>query len=148
MGRLGGGELTVWAEGIECAESWRQECICAQSLQACPTLCDPMDFSPPSFSVHGILQARLLEGLPRPPPGDLPNPGIEPMSPAMQADSLPLIHWESPEARIYISSSEHCKCLKMTGTELTRQRSNKTKHQTPLSRVNSFDYLKEGPDQI
>ena len=29
--------------------------------QSCPTFCDPMDCSPPSFSVHGILQARMLE---------------------------------------------------------------------------------------
>ena len=36
-------------------------CLCAQSLQSCPTLCDPMDCSPPGFSVHGILQARILE---------------------------------------------------------------------------------------
>ena len=34
---------------------------CAKSLQSCPTLCDPMDYGPPSFSVHGILQARILE---------------------------------------------------------------------------------------
>ena len=147
MGRLGGGELTVWAEGIEYAETWRQECLYAQSFPSCQTLCDPMDFSPPSFSAHGVLQARILEGLPCPPPGDLPNPGIEPKSLAMQADVLPLIHWESLEARIYTSISEDCKCLKMTGTELTRQRSNKTNHQRPLSRVNSFDYLKERPDQ-
>ena len=33
----------------------------AKSLQSCPTLCDPMDCSPPGFSVHGILQARTLE---------------------------------------------------------------------------------------
>ena len=31
------------------------------SLQSCLTLCDPMDCSPPGFSVHGILQARTLE---------------------------------------------------------------------------------------
>ena len=37
----------------------------------------------------GILQARILEGLPCPPPGDPPNPGIEPWSPTLQADSLP-----------------------------------------------------------
>ena len=30
-------------------------------IQSCPTLCDPRDYSPPSFSVHGILQARILE---------------------------------------------------------------------------------------
>ena len=32
----------------------------AKSLQLCLTLCDPMDGSPPSSSVHGILQARIL----------------------------------------------------------------------------------------
>ena len=33
----------------------------AKSLQSCPTLCDPMDCSPPGSSIHGIFQARLLE---------------------------------------------------------------------------------------
>ena len=37
----------------------------------------------------GILQARILEWVPFPSPGDLPDPGIEPKSPALQADSLP-----------------------------------------------------------
>ena len=36
-------------------------CMHAQSLQSCLTLCDPMDCSPPGFSVHGILQTRILE---------------------------------------------------------------------------------------
>ena len=35
--------------------------MCAKSLQSCPTLCDPMDCRPPGSSVHGILQARILE---------------------------------------------------------------------------------------
>ena len=35
--------------------------VCAKLLQSYPTLCDPMDCSPPGFSVHGILQARKLE---------------------------------------------------------------------------------------
>ena len=35
--------------------------VCAKLLQSCPTLCDPMDCSPPGSSVHGILQARMLE---------------------------------------------------------------------------------------
>ena len=38
--------------------------------------------------VHGIFQAGILGGLPFPSPGDLPDPGIEPGSPALQADSL------------------------------------------------------------
>ena len=69
-----------------------------------PTPCDPMDCSPPGSSVHGILQARLLERyslpvlefqpewqywLPFPSPGDLPYTGIEPRSHTLQADSLP-----------------------------------------------------------
>ena len=33
----------------------------AQSLQSCLTLCNPMDCSPPGSSVHGVLQARILE---------------------------------------------------------------------------------------
>ena len=36
---------------------------CAKSLQWCPTLCNPMDYSPPGSSVHGILQVRILEWL-------------------------------------------------------------------------------------
>ena len=36
----------------------------AKSLQSCPTLCNPMDCSPPGSSVHGILQARILEWVP------------------------------------------------------------------------------------
>ena len=55
-------------------------------------LCNPMDCSPPAFSVHGILQARILEQLPFPPPGDLPDSGINPAAPALQVDSLPLSH--------------------------------------------------------
>ena len=49
-----------------------------------------MDCSLPGFSVHGISQARLLEPVVTPSPGDLPDPGIEPVSPALQIDSLPV----------------------------------------------------------
>ena len=65
-------------------------CVHAKSLQSCPTLCDPMDCSPPGSSIHGVLQAKntgvgchvLLQGT-------FPNRGIEPRSPALQVDSLP-----------------------------------------------------------
>ena len=46
--------------------------------------CDPMDYSPPGSSVHGISQARILSGLPFRFPEDLPDPGIEPTSLALQ----------------------------------------------------------------
>ena len=52
-----------------------------------------MDYSPPGSSVHGILQARVLEWVAFPPPGDLPDPGTEldsPAFPSLQVDSLQL----------------------------------------------------------
>ena len=52
----------------------------AKSLQSCPILCDPTDYSPPGFSVQGILQARILEWVAVPSSRDLPNAGIEPSS--------------------------------------------------------------------
>ena len=61
------------------------------ATQSCPTLCDLMDCSPPGSSVHGILQAGILEWVAIPSPGDLPDPGIKPRSPALQADSLPSV---------------------------------------------------------
>ena len=51
-----------------------------------------MECSPPGSSVHSIVRARILEGLPCPPPGDLPNPGVKfrsPVSPAWQAYTEP-----------------------------------------------------------
>ena len=40
---------------------WNAAAAAAQSLQSCPTLCDPMDGSPPGSSIPGIVQARVLE---------------------------------------------------------------------------------------
>ena len=58
--------------------------------QSCPTLCDPMDCSPPGSSVHGdSLGKNTRVGFLCPPPEDLPNPGIKPRSPALHVDSLP-----------------------------------------------------------
>ena len=64
-----------------------------QMCLSCPLVSNctaPMECRPPRSSVHGISQARIqgLVAMPSP-PGNLPNPGIEPRSPALQADSLP-----------------------------------------------------------
>ena len=107
--------------------------------QLCLTLCDPMD-----YTVHRILQARILEcvafpfsrgsslprnriqlslieggfftswairgaqehwsGYPIPSPADLLDPGIEPGSPALQADSLPTELWVKPTDILYLIS--------------------------------------------
>ena len=51
-------------------------CACAKSLQSCLTLCNPMDYSPPGSSVHGLLQARILEWVAMSFSRDIPDPGI------------------------------------------------------------------------
>ena len=66
-------------------------CTSAQLLQLCLTLYDPIGSSLPGSSVHGIFQPRILEWVAMPHSRDLPDPGIEPVSPAspaIQADSL------------------------------------------------------------
>ena len=64
-------------------------CVLSQDVcvhaQSCLALCDPMDCSLPGSSVHGIFKQEHWSGLPFPTPGDFPNPGIEPRSPAFPA---------------------------------------------------------------
>ena len=62
-------------------------CCCSVS-KLCPTLCDPMDCSPPGSSIHGILQEESWSGLPFAIPRDHLNPEIKPRSPSLQADSF------------------------------------------------------------
>ena len=61
----------------------------SEVAQSCPTLCDPVDCSPQGSSPMGFSRQEYWSGLPFPSPGDLPDPGIEPRSPALQADTLP-----------------------------------------------------------
>ena len=68
------------------------------------TLCDPMDSSLPGSSVHRIFQARVLEWVAIPSPGYLPDPGIEPGSPGLQADALPSEPPGKPTASFLLSS--------------------------------------------
>ena len=73
--------------------------------QSCLTLCLPMDCThqaPPSM---GFSRQEYWSGLPFPSPGDLPDPGIKPRSPALQMDTLPC---EPPaKANIYISIAQN-----------------------------------------
>ena len=58
----------------------------AKSLQSCPTLDNPVDCSLPGSSIHGILQARILEWVAMPSSRGFPEPGTKPeflMSPAL-----------------------------------------------------------------
>ena len=69
--------------------------------QFCPTLCDPMDCSPPGTSVPGISQARKLEWVAISCSGDLPDPEIEPTSAAFSCiDSWILFHGATREAPV------------------------------------------------
>ena len=61
--------------------------------QSCPTLCNPMDCTARQAQFS---RREYWSGLPTPPPGDLPDPGIEPESSSLQADSLPLSHRGRP----------------------------------------------------
>ena len=63
----------------------------AESLQLCPTLCDPMDCRLPSCSVQGVSRQEYYSGLPWPPPGDLPD---QRSNLHWQVGSLPLAPWE------------------------------------------------------
>ena len=70
-------ELSLW--------HGRATYVKVKVVQLCLTLCGPID-----YTVHGIiLQARILEWVAFPSPGDLPKPGIKPRFPAVEVDSLP-----------------------------------------------------------
>ena len=73
-------------------------CVCASSVaQSCLTPCNPMDYSPPGSSVHGIFSRQeYCRGLPFPSPGGHLDPGIEPMSPASPALAGGFLTTESP----------------------------------------------------
>ena len=63
--------------------------LCLVTLSS-PTRCDPMDCNPPRLLCPwGFSRQEYCSGLPCPPPGDFPKPGIEPRFPVMQVDSLP-----------------------------------------------------------
>ena len=57
--------------------------------KSCPTLVTPWTVACQASLTMGFSRQEYWSGLPFPSPGDLPNPGIEPRSPALQADSLP-----------------------------------------------------------
>ena len=61
----------------------------SEVAQFCLTLCGPMDCSLSGSSSMGFSRQECYSGLPLPSPRDLPDPGIEPWSPTLQADTLP-----------------------------------------------------------
>ena len=88
-----------------------QWCVCMLLPQSCPTLCDPTDCSPPGSSVPGVLQARILEWVAVSFPGDLPDPGVEPSSPALQADSIPSEPPGKPPVYLHARTGSQRNCV-------------------------------------
>ena len=83
--------------------------LCAKSLQSCLMLCDAMDYIAHQAPLSmGFSRQENWSGLPCPPPGDLPDPGTKPQSPALQVDSLPLSHWGSLNMCICINIKSLC----------------------------------------
>ena len=91
---------------------------CAESLQSCPALCDPMDCSLPGSSVRGTSQARVLEWVAVPSSGDLPHPGIEPTSHAVPGGILTTsATWEACQVWAPWENSPEPPCFLTAGYE-------------------------------
>ena len=95
----------------------------SEVAQSCPTLCDPWTVACQAPLSMGFSRQEYWSGLPFPSPGDLPNPGVEPGSPALQAGSLPS---EPPGKPNCSTSMEYYRAFK--GNEL----SSKKKHRGNL----------------
>ena len=101
---LSKGQPNLLQKSLETSEktpkmiSFRFVCVCAEVLPSCPTLCDPMDCSMPTYLSMEFSRQENWGGLPCPPPGNLSNPGFEPVSPVAPElqDSLLLSHREGP----------------------------------------------------
>ena len=70
--------------------------MCAQLLSHVGLFMTPQTIACQAPLSMEFPRQEYWSGLPFPPPGDLPNPGFEPMSPALHAESLPLTHRQSP----------------------------------------------------
>ena len=109
-------------------------CMCAKSLQSCQILCDPMDRISPVFSVHGILQARILEWVAMPSSRGVfltqrSNPHLLRLL-YWQAGSLPLVPPGKPQGNMSVQFS-HSVVFRLLATPWTAA------HQASLSTANS-----------
>ena len=102
--------------------------------QLCPALSDPMDCSASGSSVQRFSRQGYWSGLPVPSPGDLPNPGIEPGSPELQADSLPT------ELKENQAKKKKCKKAKWL-SEQTLQRAQKRREAKGKGKKERYTHL-------
>ena len=138
-------------------ENWSQErrgrgkhqtCTRAKLLQLCPTLCDPVYYSLPGSSVHGILQARIWSGLPFPSPGESFQPRDG------NSISLGLLHWpggffttsttwEAQEASECNTKSHHLAASHPKGLSLSLTSTTVGVLRSAVPSSNSFIYPKK-----
>ena len=107
-------------------------CLFAKSVQTCPTLCDPVDRTvaheaPLSM---GFSRQEIWSRFPCPPPGDLPDPGIEPESPALAGGFC--ITSPTWEASSHYNDITHCNTSRPKSIIYTKKQKQKQKHQTAL----------------
>jgi len=81
-------DLSVFDPNSQCRVCVKVFGCCWLVTKSCQTLCEPMNCSLPGSSVHGFSMQEYWNGFPCPPPGDLPNPGIKPTSPALTGKSF------------------------------------------------------------
>ena len=118
----------------------------AKLLQSCLTLCDPIDGSPPGSPFLGFSRQEHWSGLPFPSPGDLPDPGIKPGSPAFQADALtsePPGKPKLPHNCTHLTCSKFSKMLKILQARLQQY----VNHELPDVQV-GFRKARGNRDQI
>ena len=87
--------LTIYGESV----SYSKFC-CYLVAKSCPTFLTPWTVVRQTPSVNGIFQARIMEWIAISFSWDIPNPGIESSSPALQEDSLPISHQRSPASKL------------------------------------------------
>ena len=92
-------------------------CVCVCVLSRVQLFATPWTVPCQAPLSTGFLRQDYWSGLPFPPPRDLPNPGTEPNSPALQADSLPLSHQGSSEPQI--AAVEVCRSIQSCGVMIT-----------------------------
>ena len=105
--------------GIYTLENATKRCVCVHMrAQSCPTVCDPMDYSPPGSSVHGVLQARILEWVAISFSGGSSQPRDPTRVLCIAGNSLPLCPPRKPHSSVaFPNFKTDCTCHSHTHTE-------------------------------
>ena len=113
-----------------------------EGFQLCLILCDPLDCSPPGSSVHGIFQARILEPVPFPTPGDLPNSGMELVSPALSDELFTAEPPGKPSGRFGYSllgrKIHECVCLIKVNFRKLKMKKPEVRGNSPINTTTTF----------